>query len=86
MPAAVMGTNYRSSSGARWRGQARRTGLGIVGVVAHRAVARRIAAGADGQGRFAIALDHAGALAITVLGGALFLAAWWSSAHGETPR
>ena len=55
-------------------------------MVAHRAVARRIAAGADGQGRFAIALDHAGALAITVLGGALFLAAWWSSAHGETPR
>ena len=51
-------------------------GLGIVSVVARRAVAGRIAAGTDRQGRFAIAMDYAGALAITALGGGLFLAAW----------
>jgi hypothetical protein len=51
-------------------------GLGTVSVVACRAVAGRIAAGADREGRFAIAMDYAGALAITALGGGLFLAAW----------
>jgi nickel/cobalt transporter (NicO) family protein len=51
-------------------------GLGIVSVVARRAVAGRIAAGADREGRFAIAMDYAGALAITALGGGLFLAVW----------
>jgi nickel/cobalt transporter (NicO) family protein len=49
--------------------------LGIVSVVARRAVARRIEAADNGQGRFAVALDYAGALAITALGGGLFWAA-----------
>jgi nickel/cobalt exporter len=49
--------------------------LGIVSVVARRTVARRIAANGDGQGRFAVAMDYAGALAIAALGGALFWAA-----------
>jgi hypothetical protein len=46
-----------------------------VSVVARRAVARRVETNADGQGRFAVAMEYAGALAITALGGALFWAA-----------
>jgi nickel/cobalt exporter len=46
--------------------------LGLVSVVARRALARRMAANGTGQGRFAAAMDYAGALAITALGGALF--------------
>jgi nickel/cobalt transporter (NicO) family protein len=49
--------------------------LGIVSVVARRAVARRIKAGANAEGRFAVVLDYAGAVAITALGGGLFWAA-----------
>jgi nickel/cobalt exporter len=49
--------------------------LGLVSVVARRAVARRIEAVENGQGRLAVALDYAGALAITALGGGLFWAA-----------
>jgi nickel/cobalt transporter (NicO) family protein len=49
--------------------------LGIVSVVARRVVARRIEAAENGQGRLAVALDYAGALAITALGGGLFWAA-----------
>jgi nickel/cobalt exporter len=49
--------------------------LGLVSVVARRAVARRIEAAENGQGRLAVALDYAGALAITALGGGLFWAA-----------
>ena len=49
--------------------------LGIVSVVARRTVARRVEAGGNGQGRFAVAMDYAGALAITALGGGLFWAA-----------
>jgi nickel/cobalt exporter len=49
--------------------------LGLVSVVARRAVARRIEAAGNGRGRFAVALDYAGALAITALGGGLFWAA-----------
>ena len=49
--------------------------LGILSVVARRAVARRVEASAQGQGRLAVALDYAGALAITALGGGLFWAA-----------
>jgi ABC-type nickel/cobalt efflux system permease component RcnA len=50
--------------------------LGIVSVIARRAVARRIEAAGNGHGRFAVAMDYAGALAITALGGGLFWAAW----------
>jgi ABC-type nickel/cobalt efflux system permease component RcnA len=49
--------------------------LGILSVVARRAVARRVESGGHGPGRFAIAMDYAGALAITALGGGLFWAA-----------
>jgi nickel/cobalt transporter (NicO) family protein len=49
--------------------------LGIVSVVARRAVARRVEAGVHGPGWFAVAMDYAGALAITALGGGLFWAA-----------
>jgi ABC-type nickel/cobalt efflux system permease component RcnA len=49
--------------------------LGIVSVVARRTVARRVQAGGNGQGRLTVAMDYAGALAITALGGALFWAA-----------
>jgi ABC-type nickel/cobalt efflux system permease component RcnA len=49
--------------------------LGIVSVVARRAVARRIGAAGSREGRFAAAMDYAGALAITALGGGLFWAA-----------
>ncbi|HSA82625.1 MAG TPA: hypothetical protein VLE23_17545, partial [Geminicoccaceae bacterium] len=48
-------------------------GLGILSVVARRAVAGRVAQ--SGERQFAAALDYAGALAITLLGGALFWAA-----------
>ena len=48
--------------------------LGILSVVARRAVARRVEAGGHGPGRFAVAMDYAGALAITALGGGLFWA------------
>jgi hypothetical protein len=44
-------------------------------VLARRTVARRIEAAGNGHGRFAVALDYAGALAITALGGGLFWAA-----------
>jgi hypothetical protein len=44
-------------------------------VVARRAVARRVEAGGNGPGRFAVAMDYAGALAITALGGGLLWAA-----------
>ncbi len=49
--------------------------LGLLSVVARRAVAARIAASGRGEGRFAAAMDYAGALAITLIGGALFWAA-----------
>jgi hypothetical protein len=49
--------------------------LGVLSVVAHRAVARRTEAAGNGPGRFAIAMDYTGALAITALGGGLFWAA-----------
>ena len=49
--------------------------LGILSVVARRAVVRRVEAGGHGPGRFAVAIDYAGALAITALGGGLFWAA-----------
>ena len=49
--------------------------LGLASVVAHRATARRVEANGNGQGRFTVALDYAGALAITTLGGGLFWAA-----------
>jgi nickel/cobalt transporter (NicO) family protein len=49
--------------------------LGILSVVARRAVARRVEAGGNGQGRLAVAMDYAGALAITALGAGLFWAA-----------
>ena len=49
--------------------------LGILSVVARRAVARRVEASADGQSRLAVAMDYAGALAITALGAGLFWAA-----------
>jgi ABC-type nickel/cobalt efflux system permease component RcnA len=50
-------------------------GLGILCVVARRVVAGRVAASTGGKGQFAGALDYAGALAITVIGAALFWAA-----------
>ena len=49
--------------------------LGMISVVARRAVARRLDAVGNGQGRFAVAMDYAGALAITALGGGLLWAA-----------
>ncbi|HZA68035.1 MAG TPA: hypothetical protein VE592_13865 [Geminicoccaceae bacterium] len=49
--------------------------LGILSVVARRTVARRVGAGGNGQGRLAVAMDYAGALAITALGAGLFWAA-----------
>jgi nickel/cobalt transporter (NicO) family protein len=49
--------------------------LGILSVVARRAVARRVEVGVHGPGWFAVAMDYAGALAITALGGGLFWAA-----------
>ena len=49
--------------------------LGILSVVVRRAVARRVEATANGQGRLAVALDYAGALAIMALGAGLFWAA-----------
>jgi nickel/cobalt exporter len=50
-------------------------GLGILSVVARRAVAGRVAASTGGEGQFAAAMDYAGALAIMAIGGALFWAA-----------
>jgi ABC-type nickel/cobalt efflux system permease component RcnA len=50
-------------------------GLGILSVVARRAVAGRVAASGGREGQFAAALDYAGALAIMTIGGALFWAA-----------
>ena len=50
-------------------------GLGLLSVVARRAVAARLEAGTGGEGRFAAAMDYAGALAITAIGGGLFWAA-----------
>jgi nickel/cobalt exporter len=50
-------------------------GLGIVSVVARRAVAGRVAASTGGEGQFAAAMDYGGALAIMAIGGALFWAA-----------
>jgi nickel/cobalt exporter len=49
--------------------------LGALSVVARRAVARRVEATGNGEGRLAVAMDYAGALAITTLGGGLFWAA-----------
>ncbi|HZA67771.1 MAG TPA: hypothetical protein VE592_12510, partial [Geminicoccaceae bacterium] len=48
--------------------------LGILSVVARRAVARRVETVGNGPGRFAVAMDYASALAITVLGAVLFWA------------
>jgi hypothetical protein len=49
--------------------------LGVLSIVARNIVAARVEAGGNGPGRFAIAIDYAGALAITALGGGLFWAA-----------
>jgi nickel/cobalt transporter (NicO) family protein len=49
--------------------------LGVLSVVARRAVARRVEAVSHGPGRFTVAMDYAGALAITALGGGLLWAA-----------
>lgn len=48
--------------------------LGVLSIVARNAVAARVEAGGNGPGRLAIAMDYAGALAITALGGGLFWA------------
>jgi nickel/cobalt transporter (NicO) family protein len=48
--------------------------LGVLSIVARNAVAARVGAGRNGPGRLAIAMDYAGALAITALGGGLFWA------------
>jgi nickel/cobalt transporter (NicO) family protein len=48
--------------------------LGVLSIVARNAVAARAEAGGNGPGRLAIAMDYAGALAITALGGGLFWA------------
>ena len=48
--------------------------LGVLSIVARNAVAARVDAGRIGPGRLAIAMDYAGALAITALGGGLFWA------------
>jgi ABC-type nickel/cobalt efflux system permease component RcnA len=45
--------------------------LGLMSVLARRTVAARIAAGRQGERRFATAMDYAGGLAITLIGGAL---------------
>jgi ABC-type nickel/cobalt efflux system permease component RcnA len=45
--------------------------LGLLSVLARRTVAARVAAGGQGERRFATAMDYAGALAITLIGGAL---------------
>ena len=47
--------------------------LGVLSMVARRR-GRRVEAGGNGPGRLAIAMDYAGALAITALGGGLFWA------------
>jgi ABC-type nickel/cobalt efflux system permease component RcnA len=49
--------------------------LGLVSVVARRTVSRRLDAAGHGHGRFAVAMDYVGALAITALGGGLLWAA-----------
>jgi ABC-type nickel/cobalt efflux system permease component RcnA len=49
--------------------------LGVLSIVARNAVATRVDAGRNGPGRLAIAMDYAGGLAITTLGGGLFWAA-----------
>jgi nickel/cobalt transporter (NicO) family protein len=49
--------------------------LGVLSVLARGAVAARAEAGGNGPGRLAVAMDYAGALAITALGGGLFWAA-----------
>ena len=51
--------------------------LGMLTIVARGLVAARVAAAGlgGGQARFAVALDYAGALAITAVGAALFLGA-----------
>ena len=48
--------------------------LGVLSIVARNVVAARVDAGRNGPGRLAIAMDYAGALAITALGGGLFWA------------
>jgi ABC-type nickel/cobalt efflux system permease component RcnA len=48
--------------------------LGVLSIVARNAVAARVEAGRNAPGRLAIAMDYAGALAITALGGGLFWA------------
>jgi ABC-type nickel/cobalt efflux system permease component RcnA len=48
--------------------------LGVLSIVARNAVAARVEAGRNGPGRVAIAMDYAGALAITALGAGLFWA------------
>ena len=48
--------------------------LGVLSIVARSAVAARVEAGGNGPGRFSIAMNYAGALAITALGGGLFWA------------
>jgi ABC-type nickel/cobalt efflux system permease component RcnA len=48
--------------------------LGVLSIVARNAVAARVEAGGNGPGRLAVAMDYAGALAITALGGGLFWA------------
>jgi nickel/cobalt exporter len=45
--------------------------LGLLSVLARRSVAVRMAAGGQGERRFATAMDYAGALAIMLIGGAL---------------
>jgi len=45
--------------------------LGVLSIVARNAVAARVDAGRSGRGRLAIAMDYAGALALTALGGGL---------------
>jgi nickel/cobalt transporter (NicO) family protein len=49
--------------------------LGLLSVIARGAVARRIEGSGNGEGRLAVAMDYAGALAITTLGAGLFWAA-----------
>jgi ABC-type nickel/cobalt efflux system permease component RcnA len=48
--------------------------LGVLSIVARNIVAARVEAGGNGPGRFAIAMDYAGAVAITALGAGLFWA------------
>jgi len=49
--------------------------LGVLSIVARDALAARVDAFGNGPGRFAVAMDYAGALGITALGGGLFWAA-----------